>query len=158
MLAKGKVLNEGEHFAEEEEFYRKLANGADYTLVSSVKDTFMSYRTVLNANLVISIDSTLAYEMLSVGRKIIFGWVSNTCLKSHEDAVRYTQYLPESLVLNNEKYDEFYQKVSALINLPPEDYDVIIKQHKSKCVNQDINNPPHLVIEREIKRHIEQNH
>jgi surface carbohydrate biosynthesis protein len=149
---------EGEHFAEEEEFYRKLANGADYTLVSSVKDSFMSYRTVLNANLVISIDSTLAYEMLSVGRKIIFGWVSNTCLKSHEDAVRYTQYLPESLILNNEKYDEFYQKVSALINLPPKDYDVTIKQLKSKCVNQDINNPPHLVIEREIRRHIEQNH
>jgi surface carbohydrate biosynthesis protein len=158
VLAKGKVLNEGEHFAEEEEFYRKLANGADYTLVSSVKDTFTSYRTVLNANLVISIDSTLAYEMLSVGRKIIFGWVSNTCLKSHEDAVRYTQYLPESLILNNEKYDEFYQKVSTLINLPPEDYDVTIKQLKSKCVNQDINNPPHLVIEREIRRHIEQNH
>ena len=158
VLAKGKVLNEGEHFAEEEEFYRKLANGADYTLVSSVKDSFTSYRTVLNANLVISIDSTLAYEMLSVGRKIIFGWVSNTCLKSHEDAVRYTQYLPESLILNNEKYDEFYQKVSTLINLPPEDYDVTIKQLKSKCVNQDINNPPHLVIEREIKRHIEQNH
>jgi len=133
-----------------------LANGADYTLVSSVKDTFMSYRTVLNANLVISIDSTLAYVMLSVGRKIIFSWVSNTCLKSHEDAVRYTQYLPESLVLNNEKYDEFYQKVSALINLPPEDYEIIIEESKLKCVNQDIKNPPHLVIEREMRRHLEQ--
>jgi len=156
VLAKGKVLNEGEHFAEEEEFYRKLANGADYTLISSVKDTFTSYRTVLSANVVIAIDSTLAYEMLSVGRKTIFGWVSNACLKSHKEVIRYTKYLPKSLVLSNEKYDEFHQKVAALIDLPPEDYDVTIKQHKSKYVNQDINNPPHSVIEREIRRHIEQ--
>jgi surface carbohydrate biosynthesis protein len=158
VLAKGKVLNEGEHFAEEKEFYRKLANGADYTLISTVKDTFTSYRTVLNANLVISIDSTLAYEMLSVDRKIIFGWISNTWLKSHKEAVRYTQYLPESLVLYNESYDEFHKKVSALIDLPPEDYEVTIEQYKSKCVNQDINNPPHSVIEREIRRHIERDH
>ena len=158
VLAKGKVLNEGEHIAEEDKFYRKLANGADYTLISTVKGTFTSYRTVLNANLVISIDSTLAYEILSVGRKAIFCWISNARLKSYKVAVRYTQYLPESLVLNSETYDEFHRKVAALIDLPPEDYEVTIEQHKSKCVNQDINYPPHSVIEREIRRHIEQNH
>jgi len=158
VLAKGKVLNRGEHFTEEEEFYRKLANGADYTLVSSVKDTTTSYRTVFNANLVIAIDSTLAYEMLSVGKKAIFGWVSNASLKAYKEPVRYTQYLPTSLVLYSEKYDEFHQKVSALIDLPPEEYDVTIKHHKSKYVNQDINNPPHMVIEREIRSHIEQDH
>ena len=124
--------------------------------MSTVKDTFKSYRTALNANLVIAIDSTLAYEVLSVGRKTIFGWVSNTYLKSHKVAVRYTKHLPESLVLNNDSYDEFHEKVTALIKLRPEDYEIIIEESKSKCVNQDINNPPHLVIKKEIRRHIEQ--
>ena len=156
VLAKGKVAKEGEHYAEEKEFYHQLAKGAEFTIVSTVKDTFKSYRTALNANLVIAIDSTLAYEVLSVGRKTIFGWVSNTYLKSHKVAVRYTKHLPESLVLNNDSYDEFHEKVTALIKLRPEDYEIIIEKSKSKCVNQDINNPPHLVIEREMRRHIEQ--
>ena len=160
VLAKGKVAKEGEHVVEEKEFYHQLAKGAEFTIVSTVKgtvkDTFKSYRTALNANLVIAIDSTLAYEMLSVGRKALFGWAANTCLKSHKEAVRYTQYLPESLVLNSDSYDEFHKKVAKLINLRPEDYEIIIEKSKSKCVNQDINNPPHLVIEREMRRHIEQ--
>ena len=156
VLAKGKVAKEGEHFAEEKEFYYQLAKGAEFSIVSTVKDTFKSYKTALNANLVIAIDSTLAYEVFSVGRKTIFGWVSNTYLESHKVAVRYTKHLPESLVLNNDSYDEFHEKVTALINLRPEDYEIIIEESKSKCVNQDINNPPHLVIEREMRRHIEQ--
>ena len=73
VLSKGKVAKEGEHYAEEKEFYHQLAKGAEFTIVSTVKDTFKSYRTALNANLVIAIDSTLAYEVLSVGRKTIFG-------------------------------------------------------------------------------------
>ena len=158
VLAKGKVANEGEHYAEEREFYQELALGSEFTLVSTVKDTFKSYRTALNANLVIAIDSTLAYEVLSVGRKTLFGWVSNTDLESHKEAVRYTKYLPESLVLNNDSYEEFQEKVTALIDLRPEDYESVIEEYKSKCVNQDINNPPHMVIEREIRRHIEQDH
>jgi len=156
VLSKGKVAKEGEHFAEEKEFYYQLAKGAEFSIVSTVKDTFKSYKTALNANLVIAIDSTLAYEVFSVGRKTIFGWVSNTYLESHKVAVRYTKHLPESLVLNNDSYDEFHEKVTALINLRPEDYEIIIEESKSKCVNQDINNPPHLVIEREMRRHIEQ--
>ena len=158
VLAKGKVANEGEHYAEEREFYQELALGSEFTLVSTVKDTFKSYRTTLNANLVITINSTLAYEVLSVGRKTLFGWVSNTDLESHKEAVRYTKYLPESLVLNNDSYEEFQEKVTALIDLRPEDYESVIEEYKSKCVNQDINNPPHMVIEREIRRHIEQDH
>ena len=158
VLAKGKVAKEGEHFAEEKEFYQELALGSEFTLVSTVKDTFKSYRTTLNANLVITINSTLAYEVLSVGRKTLFGWVSNTDLESHKEAIRYTKYLPESLVLNNDSYEEFQEKVTALIDLRPEDYESVIEEYKSKCVNQDINNPPHLVIEREIRKHIEQDH
>ena len=158
VLAKGKVAKEGEHVVEEKEFYHQLAKGAEFTIVSTVKGTFKSYRTALNANLVIAIDSTLAYEMLSVGRKALFGWAATTCLKSHKEAVRYTQYLPESLVLNSDSYDEFQEKVTALIDLRPEDYESVIEEYKSKCVNQDINNPPHMVIEREIRRHIEQDH
>ncbi len=156
VLSKGKVAKEGEHYAEEKEFYHQLAKGAEFTIVSTVKDTFKSYRTALNAKIVIAIDSTLAYEVLSVGRKTIFGWVSNTYLESHKVAVRYTKHLPKSLVLNNDSYDEFHEKVTALINLRPENYETIIEDYKSKCVNQDINNPPHLVIEREIRKHIAQ--
>ena len=162
VLAKGKVAKEGEHVVEEKEFYHQLAKGAEFTIVSTVKgtvkDTFKSYRTTLNANLVITINSTLAYEVLSVGRKTLFGWVSNTDLESHKEAVRYTKYLPESLVLNNDSYEEFQEKVTALIDLRPEDYESVIEEYKSKCVNQDINNPPHMVIEREIRKHIEQHY
>jgi len=158
VLAKGKVAKEGEHYAEEREFYQGLALGSEFTLVSTVKDTFKSYRTTLNANLVITIDSTLAYEVLSIGRKTLFGWVSNADLKSHKEAVRYTKYLPESLVLYDDSYEEFEEKVTALIDLRPEDYQTVIEGYKSKCVNQDTNGAPHLLVEREIRRHIEQHH
>lgn len=154
VLTKGKVLNEGEHFAEEDEFYRQLANGAEYTLISTVKDTFTAYRTALNASLLIAVDSTLAYEVLSVGRKIILGWGTNSYLKSA--AVRYTTYLSDNVVLTNGSYEEFHEKVTMLINLSQEDYEITIEEYRSKYLNQDINNPPHLVIEREIRRHIEQ--
>ncbi len=156
VLAKGKVAKEGEHFAEEEEFYHQLANGAEFTILSTVKDTFTSYRTALNANLVIAVDSTLAYEVLSVGRKTLFGWVSNAYLGSHKVAVRYTKHLPESLVLTDDSYYEFHEKVTTLIDLEPEAYEATIEGAKAICVNQDINNPPHLVVEKEIRRHIEQ--
>ena len=84
--------------------------------------------------------------------------MSNSDLESYKEAVRYTKYLPESLILNNDSYEEFQEKVTALIDLRPEDYESVIEEYKSKCVNQDTNGAPHLLVEREIRRHIEQHY
>ena len=53
------------------------------------------------------------------------------------------------------KINQSHQELVAAF---PSDYESVIEEYKSKCVNQDINNPPHMVIEREIRKHIEQDH
>ena len=101
VVTKGKVKHEGEHFAEEKRYFEALANGRRIRLSSTVKDTFKSYQYALRARVLVTVDSTLGYEALSVGRRVLFGWGANPKLARQGESL--TKNMPDHILLTNDK-------------------------------------------------------
>ena len=80
VIAKGKVRLEGEHFDREKNYFENLAQGRQFQFSSTVKDTYKSYQIAYGAKLLVTVDSTLGYEALSMGKKVLFGWGVNSVL------------------------------------------------------------------------------
>ena len=155
VIAKGKVRCDGEHFSEEENYFKKLSGGKPFTLTSTVKNTYNSYSVALSANLLVALDSTLAYEMFSIGEKVLFGQgISNILLK---ERWHHIEYLPEEVVLTSRSYDHFREKINSLRNLSKDEYESSTREKGSIYVNQQVSCPPHKTINDEIRKHLERN-
>ncbi len=154
VIAKGKVRYAGEHFAEEKSYFDRLANGREYTLSSTVKDTYNSYQQALTAEFIFSLDSTLAYEGFSVGARILFCWgVDGYLSRRYED---FARYLPRAALLDSADYDEFSTKVNFLRGLNNESYDELTKGCRSEYVACLDEYPVHERIKREITTRLRQ--
>ena len=149
VVMKGKVRYEGEHFAKEKAYFNNLSQGYSINLSSAVKDSFRSYEVVLSADIVVAIDSTLAYEALSIGKKILLGWGIEKSLfeKSHY----FLSMLPKDITLFNQDYDHFREKLDNLRVLKDDNYESAIKTCRSHYVSQDIRCPPHIRLRKEIQ-------
>lgn len=149
VVMKGKVRYEGEHFDEEKAYFHNLAQGYPINCSSAVKDSLKSYEVVLSAEIVVAIDSTLAYEALSVGKKILLGWGIEQSLleKSHY----FLKILPKEITLFSQDYNYFQEKMNNLRLLKADKYERAIKTCRSQFVSQDLRCPPHVRLLKEIQ-------
>ena len=152
VIAKAKVRKEGEHFTEEKSYFERLACGQPFDLSSTVKNTYNSYEVALSAEILVSLDSTLAYEMLSLGKKVLVGLgISETLSKERDFDL---EYLPDEVLLSSKGYDHFKSKMNELNRLTDEVYQASIAECRSKYVSQNPDYPPHERIKDEFKRHL----
>ena len=155
VIAKGKVRYDGEHFTEEENYFKKLSGGKPFTLSSTIKNTYKSYSIGLSANLLVALDSTLAYEMFSIGKKVLFGiGISKTLSKERDHDI---EFLPEEVLLTSKSYDHFREKINSLRSLNKDEYESSAREKGSIYINQQVDCPPHKRINDEIKKHLERN-
>ena len=153
VVAKGKVRFEGEHFHEEKQYFDQLSGGKSFTLSSTVKDTLGSYRQALTAEFIVGLDSTLLYEVFSVGAKVLFCWgVDEYLLKC---AQSLTEHLPTQVLLEDINYDAFAEKANVLRNLSEPSYDRIIAQAQSEYVDTNQDRPLHERLKQEIQDHLD---
>ena len=153
VLAKGKVRFEGEHFHEEREYFNQLSGGKSFTLSSTVKDTLGSYRQALTAEFIIGLDSTLLYEVFSVGAKVLFCWGADEYLLNHAQSL--TEHLPTQVLLEDNNYDAFAEKVDFLRNLSEQSYSSIIAKARSEYVDTKQDRPLHETLKQEIQDHLD---
>ena len=152
VIAKGKVRYEGEHFAEEKAYFERLACENEFTLSSTVKDTFNSYHQVLTAEFVIGLDSTLLYEAFSVGARVLFCWGADQYLL--ENAGNLMEHLPSPVLLESSNYSEFFEKVNFASGLSDQAYKSMIARGQFEYVNSSQNYPVHEKLKHEINAHL----
>ena len=154
VIAKGKVRYEGEYLAEEKAYFERLAGENEFTLSSTVKDTFNSYHHALTAEFVIGLDSTLLYEAFSVGARVLFCWGADQYLL--ENAKSLTEHLPKPVLLETSNYTEFFEKVNFARGLTDQAYKSMIARGQSEYVNSAQRYPVHEQLKREINAHLGQ--
>ncbi len=152
VLAKGKVRCEGEHYAEEQEYFTKLAQGHKFRLLSTVKDTFNSYKVVLTADTVVAIDSTIGYEALSVGCKVLVCWGMQKRLRQRSHY--FINDLVKEISLDSSDYTSFRDKLNALRKISDNDYKCLIRNCRRWFVSQDRSYPPHIRLQKEIIKRV----
>ncbi len=152
VISKGKVRKEGEHYFEEKTYFERIACGQPFTLSSTVKNTFKSYNVALSANIVVVLDSTLGYEMLGVGKKVLIGLGVSEALSKERD--HDTEYLPDEVMLTSKDYEHFRHKINHLGGLTDDVYQACTAECRSMYVDQNPKYPPQKRIYDEIKRHL----
>jgi surface carbohydrate biosynthesis protein len=116
---------------------------------------FSSYEIANNSTLIISISSTLGYEMFGMGSRVIFGKdiekVATLVLNGLWDNNLCTHKLPELMRLHTEKIDELSLKATTLINMPEEEYIKYSEEARLYYMNLDKSNLPHNIIKKRIQ-------
>ena len=155
VIAKGKVANEGEHYIHEKTYFDRLAKNQAFCLSSTVKDTYKSYAIALSARVLVTVDSTLGYEALGVGKRVLFGWRLDSTLFDYGE--HYIKYLPEELRLSENSYEHFEYKLNELIRLSDKRILDLCANARSEYMDQDLNHPPHEKIKKEIVSYLSEN-
>ncbi len=153
VVAKGKVRFKGEHFHEEKQYFDQLSGGKSFTLSSTVKDTLGSYRQALTGEFIVGLDSTLLYEVFSVGAKVLFCWGADEYLLNRAQSL--TEYLPTQVLLEDINYDAFAEKADVLRNLSEPSYSRMIAQAQYEYVDTKQDRPLHETLKQEIQDHLD---
>jgi surface carbohydrate biosynthesis protein len=121
VLAKSKLASRQKV---EREFFTRLANGKEFDFVTGLKteNALNSYHGSLATDLIVTMHSTLGFEILSLGRKVIFG---SSMRKSypHELGINdYFSYLPSMIKMETEEFEEFCSKMNHLMEVDVDDF------------------------------------
>ena len=121
VLAKSKLASQQKV---EREFFTRLANGKEFDFVTGLKteNALNSYHGSLATDLIVTMHSTLGFEILSLGRKVIFG---SSMRKSypHELGINdYFSYLPSMIKMETEEFEEFCSKMNHLMEVDVDDF------------------------------------
>ena len=81
-----------------------------------------------SAQAIITVDSTLGYEALGIGKKVLFGWCLDDGLKLY--GKHYIKYLPDQLLLTDNTYSHFEEKLTTLLSYCEDTYLKISKKPK----------------------------
>ena len=100
----------------------------------------------------VTVDSTLGYEALSIGKKVLFGWGVNSVLGTQGESM--VENLPHQICLENDKYEEARKKIGWLKNSSENEYLELIKGCQLFYVDQDVEYPPHERIRDEIRNYV----
>ena len=135
------------NFEEEKKFFLSKSN---YKLTLVPRNKLSSYEVALASHLVICLFSTLGYEMLGLGKKIIFS-ADCKCIKDFfmrgSWSINYPTYkLPNYQRIFKMDYSEFSNKVVNLLNMTVEDYKESTKIARNYYMNINLNNRPHEII------------
>lgn len=137
----------GVNYEEEKNFFISRSNSE---LALFPRNNLSSYEVALASHLVICLFSTLGYEMLGLGKKIIFS-ADYKCIKDFfmrgSWSINYPTYkLPSSQRIFKMEYSEFSSKAKNLINMKSEDYIESSKIARNYYMNINLNNKPHEIV------------
>ena len=115
---------------------------------------FSSYAAVQASRLSITTSSTLGYEALGMGERVIFGKdikkIGSLVLKGSWQTNLVTQHLPDLQRLYSTSDDEFSAKAESLLEMTDDCYLAYSKKARACYMNFDKNNLPQNIIKNKI--------
>ncbi len=108
---------------------------------------FEGYNTSTQSNIVVTVHSTLGFEMLGAGRKVLFGAsINNFSLAHFWDAFGNFNQLPSMNLLDDFSVDSICSKLNKLIEMDSDDYIEQTKKVREYYMNHFETIPAHELI------------
>jgi surface carbohydrate biosynthesis protein len=147
-----------EAFESEINFYSEFISGVP-TFIP--QHQFSSYEAVQQSELIFSISSSLSYEALGWGKRVIFGKdikkVRDLVTKGSWKKNYATCNLPDFLRLFTTNYDELSLKADKLFSMNEKDYQGHIQDARSYYMTFDSKKFAHEIIKQEIEKNLKIN-
>ena len=136
------------------EHFQKLDKNNYATYVDGNQAIFSSYALALSSNLIVSIQSTLAYELFGAGKKVLFLGSGIKELIKHNGTEKNFSRMPNEVLFNNSSSSESLEKkVTELILMPDDEY--ISTSASAKKYYMNFNDEyPHKIIKKRISNFI----
>jgi surface carbohydrate biosynthesis protein len=130
----------------EQEYYKRLASGLPLHFVYADKTQreLDSYLAGLASGLVIHPASTLGFELLAAGKKVVLGATVHPELIQAWGIKHYVDALPDSVKLKAESNEtDFFQHCDALRAMPDSQYRELTRKAAQSLVSMPVDGYPH---------------
>ena len=136
-----------DHFSQDEErsYFSDIADGVNFTFIRADKKAgeFNTYYAGLVSTLIIHPTSTLGFEFLGAGKRVLFGASANPSLPSAWGIEIHFDLIPDYLKLNNDSAEEFFSKADTLRSMPLEQYQTLVRPVSDLFMSSPPCNYPH---------------
>ena len=118
------------------------------------ENNFSSYKAGYGSSIVITMDSTLGFELLGFGKKVLFCAATIDNALQHKENINYIFHkMPDIVLLDNLTQQEFDNKINTLMWMRDEEYLSQTKEVREYYMNcQKL--PPHEVISEFIRGNV----
>ena len=131
----------------ERSYYEKIY-GSKAILMKNNREEYSTYFTIDQSDVIISNNSTIAFEAL--------GWGKKTFIFSISGSLDFTlnRRYSKHFVMYEKSFNEFEKKIDCLRNMTSSEYARLIKKDKDYLMNYNPDAPAHKIIRKKIKEHL----
>ena len=113
--------NKNDNYYINEVNFFELPKAADIELINNTD--YSSYQAGLDSSIVVTIDSTLGFELFGLGKKVLFcGMTINKSLPQSKNVKLIFNKMPDFVSLKSLDQSDFNSKISKLIDMSNEEY------------------------------------
>jgi len=140
----------------EEQYFRDLADGTPFSLILADKSNneFETYHGAFRSRLIINLCSTLGYEALGAGAKVLFGSGYRQDLLENWGAVQYYDKLPNFISLQSDSLTTFSDQADKLLSMDDARYKQQTQDASRYYITMPHNDYPHEVIRKRLANHL----
>ena len=139
----------------ERQYFEMRAGQCNLEIICDRKSALSSYRGAMNSRLVVHLYSTMGWELFGIGKKVLFGGGLDSDLVKVMDIGYWTKFLPTEVHITSPSYREFRLKASALLSMSSQNYTSLTRSPARYYMEHDSRNPPHIVIGKKIRQHLD---
>jgi surface carbohydrate biosynthesis protein len=133
----------------ERRYYENLADGCPLQFITSPMGDkeLNSYFAGFESRLVVTPGSTLGFELLSSGTKVLFGATAVVGFVNSWGAKHYFERLPPPVCLSSKfAYNDFFKSCDDLLGMPQENFRAITQEPSNSIIAFSEKNPAHKML------------
>ena len=133
-------------------YFQSIAEQFDFQFIRGDKSTreFNTYRAGLASDLVVDLSSTLGFELLSAGVKVLFGASQEPHLLNQWGIEHYFDILPDTVKLKNSSKEDFFKTCDQIRQMSDTQYKNLTAAPAQTIVTMSDGEYPHEVVRRII--------
>jgi surface carbohydrate biosynthesis protein len=136
-------------------YYNNLDSHSIASMVPNKMSELRSYSTVLSADVAVTTISTMGFEVLGSGKKVLFGaGADNFRLAKSWDSYNMFQKLENFNLLNEISVDAVYKKLKFLLQMDIENYVRFTEKSRIYYMNNINSIPAHELIQDNIDKYL----
>ena len=139
--------------------YEKLADGFPFEYVQTDNELreYESYYGLLSSGLSISCGSTLGFEGLSAGKKVLFGATMDVNFIDDWGVRYYYSDMPQLISLQQNSFEHFSCKVEYLRDISLDEFLEVTSSYARQIMHESPIGKPHEMLHQKLEHHLSQN-
>jgi surface carbohydrate biosynthesis protein len=133
-------------------YFKNLDKNNVATLIPNYSSKLKSYQTVLTSEIAVSSLSTLGYEAMGFGNKVLFGaGDKNFKLAKMQDSYRHFEKLESFNIIGELTFESVSKKINNLLNMDNNEYYKKTQKSREQYMNINVDKYPHNIIKDKIR-------